>query len=562
MQWDILRRAFHGHTDLILIGDPKQAIYAFRGGDVVAYLAATETANDKATLGRNFRSDRLLLSGLDAVFRQAALGDPRITVRPVDARHTQRRLTGAPVEAPLRLRVATRQHTLTAPHKPPVVTPSRELVAADLAGDVVRLLSSDARLSLDGAEARAVAPGDIAVLVHTNKQAALVRDTLASSGRAGRGHRRRQRLHLRHRGRVAGAAAGARATARCPGPYGRPHLLHGLDGQPAGRGGRPRARRPRPPAARLGRGAGHPGRARAAGADDRRVRSDRAPARHHRRASGSSPTCATSRRRCTRPRSRGSWAPRRWSSGCSTASSTRPATRARSASGDSSPTPTRSRSSPCTAARGWSSPSSTCPTAGTASSRAPPTRCASTSTASAPSTWAASGRRATTSAWSCTVPRRRVRISGCSTSGSPARSARSSPGGPRRPTRRPLPPIGCCSARTSRARCRPTPCRCRATRSPRRGSPSSRRREVPRCRWRPSQSTRLHGGGRAANAQPALAAASFDRSLDTAWRRLSYTALTAGIARGRPRGWGRRGRRHRARGAPARRRGGTRRAAR
>ena len=40
VQWDIMRRAFgvgDGST-LVLIGDPKQAIYAFRGADVFSYL--------------------------------------------------------------------------------------------------------------------------------------------------------------------------------------------------------------------------------------------------------------------------------------------------------------------------------------------------------------------------------------------------------------------------------------------------------------------------------------------------------------------------------------------
>ncbi len=42
---------------LLLIGDPKQAIYAFRGGDIVTYLKASETAGVRRTLGKNWRSD-------------------------------------------------------------------------------------------------------------------------------------------------------------------------------------------------------------------------------------------------------------------------------------------------------------------------------------------------------------------------------------------------------------------------------------------------------------------------------------------------------------------------
>lgn len=41
LQWEILASAFHGRSDLWLIGDPKQSIYAFRGADIHAYLAAT-----------------------------------------------------------------------------------------------------------------------------------------------------------------------------------------------------------------------------------------------------------------------------------------------------------------------------------------------------------------------------------------------------------------------------------------------------------------------------------------------------------------------------------------
>src|SRR6185437_86062 len=50
VQWQVIDRAFSGRSTLILIGDPKQAIYAFRGGDIVTYLRAARTAGDKRTL--------------------------------------------------------------------------------------------------------------------------------------------------------------------------------------------------------------------------------------------------------------------------------------------------------------------------------------------------------------------------------------------------------------------------------------------------------------------------------------------------------------------------------
>jgi len=68
VQWSILRRAFHGHTTLVLIGDPKQAIYAFRGADVVTYLDATRTAERHATLAVNHRSDAPLLACIERDF--------------------------------------------------------------------------------------------------------------------------------------------------------------------------------------------------------------------------------------------------------------------------------------------------------------------------------------------------------------------------------------------------------------------------------------------------------------------------------------------------------------
>ncbi|MDQ4117380.1 MAG: UvrD-helicase domain-containing protein, partial [Actinomycetota bacterium] len=110
LQWEILERAFHHApgTTLVLIGDPKQAIYAFRGADVHSYLQAARQADRQATLDTNRRSDSDLLVALEALLGQAALGHPDIVVLRVKAHHAQRRLAGAPSDAPVRLRVVDR----------------------------------------------------------------------------------------------------------------------------------------------------------------------------------------------------------------------------------------------------------------------------------------------------------------------------------------------------------------------------------------------------------------------------------------------------------------------
>ena len=191
VQWEILRRAFAGdNCALVLIGDPKQAIYAFRGADVYSYLEAARSAGTRATLGVNWRSDQGLVDAYDAVFGGTTLGHPGIAYRKVRAAdgHTER-LAGAPVAAPLRVRVVHRSDGLVRLTKKLYAesTSAREHVAADLAADVVRLLSSGAELigrSSAGAETgrEPVRPGHCAVLVRYHRDAALVRDALAAVG--------------------------------------------------------------------------------------------------------------------------------------------------------------------------------------------------------------------------------------------------------------------------------------------------------------------------------------------------------------------------------------------
>ena len=86
VQWRIMQTAFgDGETTLVLIGDPKQAIYAFRGADVYAYIEAARTAGAEATLTTNWRSDQGLIDAYDALFGGAKLGHEGIVYREVRA---------------------------------------------------------------------------------------------------------------------------------------------------------------------------------------------------------------------------------------------------------------------------------------------------------------------------------------------------------------------------------------------------------------------------------------------------------------------------------------------
>jgi exodeoxyribonuclease V beta subunit len=173
VQWSIMRRAF-GDGTLVLIGDPKQAIYAFRGADVFAYLEAARQATTRATLEVNWRSDQGLIDAYDALFGGAKLGHEGIVYRQVWATEGNVR-SPAWVAAPLRIRVVHRDEpSVRLTGGGYASAPSaREHVAKDLAADLVSLLSSPSA---------GIQPGDVAVLVRTNRNAAQVRDALDDAG--------------------------------------------------------------------------------------------------------------------------------------------------------------------------------------------------------------------------------------------------------------------------------------------------------------------------------------------------------------------------------------------
>ncbi|KUI26141.1 exodeoxyribonuclease V subunit beta [Mycobacterium sp. IS-1496] len=177
VQWQAIDRAFTGRSTLILIGDPKQAIYAFRGGDIVTYLHAASTAGHRRTLGTNWRTDGDLVDRLQVVLRDAELGDSEIVVRPVEARHEGHRLEGAPHNDPFRLRIVSRDTFGIRSDRVIPMDKLRPHISRDLAADVGRLLASGATFCDKRIEAK-----DIAVIVETHKDARACFDALSAAG--------------------------------------------------------------------------------------------------------------------------------------------------------------------------------------------------------------------------------------------------------------------------------------------------------------------------------------------------------------------------------------------
>jgi exodeoxyribonuclease V beta subunit len=177
VQWQVISRAFVGHSAVVLIGDPKQAIYAFRGGDIVTYLQAARSAGQRYTLAQNWRSDKVLVDSLQTVLQGAALGDEDIVVHPIEARNLSHRLTGAPRGEPFRLRVVARTEFGTPQRKTISIAALRPFIAKDLAADISVLLASGAHFG-----GRPITAGDIAVIVDRARDAEPCRDALLELG--------------------------------------------------------------------------------------------------------------------------------------------------------------------------------------------------------------------------------------------------------------------------------------------------------------------------------------------------------------------------------------------
>ena len=153
----------------IVIGDPKQSIYRFRGADVFAYLASRRTAGTRLHLDRNWRSVPALVEAVNAMFAGAApFVTPEIEYRPVAAAEVGDSPLPAPSGAgtgPLELWLLPRPPQ----GKPLAKKDANPVVAGATANEVARLLECGARGEAAIGD-RPLTGADVAVLVRTREQ--------------------------------------------------------------------------------------------------------------------------------------------------------------------------------------------------------------------------------------------------------------------------------------------------------------------------------------------------------------------------------------------------------
>ena len=174
-QLEIFRAIFdnpQNSNHLVLVGDPKQAIYSFRGGDLDAYLAARPNEESRiCNLSTTYRAAHGLVSSLNCLFgRTQAFGNPDLHYHDAEAARQD-------IDLPLPKDGQGRLVAWLVPEESIehwiLSEPRRKNAAACTATAIVDLLNQSL-----GPERLKIEPSKVAVLTRTNLEAKVVYEAL------------------------------------------------------------------------------------------------------------------------------------------------------------------------------------------------------------------------------------------------------------------------------------------------------------------------------------------------------------------------------------------------
>ncbi|WP_261816797.1 exodeoxyribonuclease V subunit beta [Vibrio gallicus] len=181
-QYSIFSQVYQGHAEcgLFMIGDPKQAIYAFRGADIFTYIQARKEVTSHFNLTTNWRSSADMVEASNLLFSEAIqpfIYDddiPFIAVDPSPKAHSmQWQVEGEPQPALTTWLMDSEQGVKKADYL--------EVMAQGCATEIGRLLTASQRGQATVA-GQSIKPNNIAVLVRTGNEAAMVRQALSKKG--------------------------------------------------------------------------------------------------------------------------------------------------------------------------------------------------------------------------------------------------------------------------------------------------------------------------------------------------------------------------------------------
>ncbi|OEF25874.1 exodeoxyribonuclease V subunit beta [Vibrio rumoiensis] len=188
-QYQIFRNIYLNHADngWFMIGDPKQAIYGFRGADIFTYIQARNEVNDHYTLGTNWRSSSAMIDGVNQIFSFAErpfLYDEDIPFLPVNASDNADNMHWL-LEGEAQSAIQFWLHEDDT-HLPVSSGDYNQAMASHTAHQIHRILSasqSNQAVFIDkkGRE-KAIQASDIAVLVRTGREGKQIKQALAKQG--------------------------------------------------------------------------------------------------------------------------------------------------------------------------------------------------------------------------------------------------------------------------------------------------------------------------------------------------------------------------------------------
>ncbi|PIT24477.1 exodeoxyribonuclease V subunit beta [Snodgrassella alvi] len=191
LQYRIFKTAFAAQNrPLIMVGDPKQAIYRFRGADIHAYLraAADTPPQQRYTLTTNYRSHQALVQAIGHLFsgKQLPFIIEGIDYPPVQAQATDNRLHTSQKDnvmpavvvrwLPEQIEVNDKGEEII-PNKDSLRVRAAECCAYEIATMINQGMRGELQLDKQPLQA-----GDIAVLVHSHNEGSMIASALKRCG--------------------------------------------------------------------------------------------------------------------------------------------------------------------------------------------------------------------------------------------------------------------------------------------------------------------------------------------------------------------------------------------